>query len=395
MAVFSPWALGSVPRWAVAVMNAAGCLVGLVWLLGRLAEARHPGSIPRRNPTRPRWITRGFGGLTILVLVWTLVSALNAKSFFVPGEDRLEDYPHYLSWLPHSYDGPATWFAFWTYLGLAGVFWGGGDWLIALSDDERDCRERKCDGALFSRNARVLLWVLAINGGLLALVSMAQRLDGTPKLLWLFDGPGPMAQFGPFDYRGNAAQYFNLLWPSVLGFWWELGRSEQAVGYSPGRVGGSPRMFLPLAVVAMAACPFVATTRGGAMVAGGLLGVGFGVFILAPGRKGRLRRGVALGACALGVTVGLWLGWAKLGPRLLPPDLAEPLALSEPIEAFDLQMRVRVPDGRVPNKIHLVSLSRYSRWSVTEPGQFLVRIFTNGALVVQQYGVEPPDNRLR
>src|SRR5262249_31615049 len=27
-------------------------------------------------------------------------------------------------------------------------------------------------------------------------------------------------QFGPYAYRANAAQYFNLLWPVCLGFWW-------------------------------------------------------------------------------------------------------------------------------------------------------------------------------
>ena len=34
-----------------------------------------------------------------------------------------------------------------------------------------------------------------------------------------------ITQFGPYAYRANASQYFNLLWPVCLGFWWTLNRS--------------------------------------------------------------------------------------------------------------------------------------------------------------------------
>ena len=35
-------------------------------------------------------------------------------------------------------------------------------------------------------------------------------------------------QLGPFAYRSNGAQYFNLLWPVCLGFWWTLHRSASS-----------------------------------------------------------------------------------------------------------------------------------------------------------------------
>jgi len=64
-------------------------------------------------------------------------------------------------------------------------------------------------------------------------------------------------QFGPFAYRANASQYFNLLWPVTLALWWTLQRG--------GRRGAKVNLLLVCCVL-VAACPIISTSRGGALV---------------------------------------------------------------------------------------------------------------------------------
>ncbi len=49
-------------------------------------------------------------------------------------------------------------------------------------------------------------------------------MDGSQKLLWLFNNHinGGHGAFGPFPYQSNGAQFLNLNWPIMLGFWWLL-----------------------------------------------------------------------------------------------------------------------------------------------------------------------------
>ena len=57
---------------------------------------------------------------------------------------------------------------------------------------------------------------LILSTVVLAIVSIIQRIDGTPNLLWFYDrerfGAGYQS-FGPFGYRSNGAQYINLVLP--------------------------------------------------------------------------------------------------------------------------------------------------------------------------------------
>src|SRR5208282_2229812 len=102
----------------------------------------------------------------------------------------------------------------------------------------------------------------------LAIEGLMQRVEGGNKLLWLvvprYDQSAE-TQFGPYAYRANAAQYFNLLWPAVLGFWWAsvsaLRRRRSANSERQNRIA----VLLPC-VVLMAICPLVSSSRGGAIV---------------------------------------------------------------------------------------------------------------------------------
>ena len=159
-------------------------------------------------------------------MLYCLLSAWNARAIYHPGQWSFE-YRNAIPWLPHSYDQAASWEAFWKYLGLAGLFWALRDWLLTLSPKEAARFDLEGfpshAGSRLPVRLRRLFWILTVNGTLLAIEGLMQRAEGGNKLLWLIVPryeKDAETQFGPYAYRANAAQYFNLLWPAVLGFWW-------------------------------------------------------------------------------------------------------------------------------------------------------------------------------
>lgn len=366
MVVFSPWAFGTTEPWAIRVMNVAGYALGFflaakLWI--RWAKGYRP----------PRWdagtgfgrAESGHGGfrlakvLTVclaivsgLILLFCLVSAWNARSTYHPWQARFE-YHAYVSWLPHSYDSTRSWSAFWSYLGLACGFWAARDWLLGMTEVEGRTAGRQSSGGERLRSwplptrLRRLLWVLCVNGALLGVEGIVQRLEGSGELLFLVKprvNPAAVTQFGPYAYRANASQYFNMVWPVCLGFWWILHRTR----------GTSLRRHhaLLLCAIIMAACPTISTSRGGALISAGL-GLGAVVF-LAIGGLLSIRRekpqawaaGLAVGAVVLFVAaalgLGYALGWKALRPRLEQLgegfegreqmyELAEPMAKDFPL----------------------------------------------------------------
>jgi O-Antigen ligase len=300
-----------------------------------------------------RTLTRWLAVLTVVMLGYCFVSAVNPHSTYHP--DRRWFEPHsFVAWLPHSYDSSSTWFAFWQYLGLAFVFWAVRDWLLGKTHAERsrsESRNQKAEmgnprspiplgtrsssssaplgspssvlrppssgSALPSRLNR-LLWVVCLNGAVLALESILQRLSGTNKLLWLklpHWNRTAESQFGPYAYRGNAAEYLNLVWPVCLAFWWTLrclaGRgSDRTV-----RAGGRAYVILLPCVVLIAAGPIISTARGGAAVAAGALVVATTLLLLERHGSYWQRLGVA-GLFVAVLTLAGWLGWTQLEARL-------------------------------------------------------------------------------
>jgi hypothetical protein len=161
--------------------------------------------------------------------------------------------------------------------------------------------------------------VLCINGAVLGLEGILQRLSGTNKLLWAIQpriNYLAEAQFGPYAYRSNAAQYLNLLWPVCLGFWVVLRKANARIRRAGARIGESSHVVLLPATVIMAACPVISTSRGGAIVAA----IGL---ILSAALLWRMVRqepvGTRLGLLTLFLTIVCfsgYLGWAKLSVRL-------------------------------------------------------------------------------
>lgn len=336
MIIFSPWAFGTTEHWSTWMMNVAGYALGVLLLIKLFIRevkgypasrwekfSAHSGLNFRHRPPA-RFLAKVLAVLTLAFLVYCLTSALNAGASY-NSQTRLFEYRHYFGWLPHSFDQHRTWFTFWTYLGLAGSFWAVHDWLSGMTSEEERAAHLRTENdsnksaLLLPSRLRWLLWLCCVNGALLGIEAIVQRASGSSKLLFLVQpvvNPEGETQFGPYAYRSNAAQYFNLLWPLCLGFWWTLQRA--------GGLRYKVHHLLLACAAIMAACPMISTSRGGALVAAGILILAVILlplmnFLTSAGRVGPPRWGTAgmLGLFfAVAVTLGWYFGWDTLAPRM-------------------------------------------------------------------------------
>ena len=330
--LFGPWAFGTTQPWSIQVLNGVGFSLGLLWL-GKLF-IRSIGYQPLRwtqfsgNGESGRWLraehrfTLMLAAGTFCILLYCLISAWNARAIYHPDQWSFE-YRRAVLWLPHSYDQASSWEAFWKYLGLAGLFWALRDWLLTLSP--REAARFEPEDFPNQTNSRLpvrlrrLFWILSVNGTLLAIEGIIQRAEGGNKLLWLMVpryNQDPQSQFGPYAYRANAAQYFNLLWPSVLGFWWagvSSLRRCKSVKHSAQRKRLAA--LLPCVLV-MAICPLLSSSRGGAIVLAINLIMAGGVLWIAQRRRHWIAKLLLLLLLAGVVGGGGLLGWKTLVPRM-------------------------------------------------------------------------------
>ncbi len=334
MTVWAPWAFGSTSLFNRTVLALAGYVAGLL-LAGKWWVRRSTGYKPARwvEPTpRGETLVRFLAALTVVFLVYVLIGVLNARAvgeYISSGPTQgvnlnyLDRTP--ISWLPASYDRPVSLEAFFRWTSLALAFWAARDWFLGKTRSER----RETDPELmFFPGDRLNLWLWMLMGSsfLLAVVSIIQRMDGTEKLLWLVTprvrdpnsqwGYPPNFHFGPYNYRGNAAQYFNLIWPVAVGFWWTSREIERRTRGIAARAGQGPDvLLLPWAII-LGAAPIASTSRGGALVSV-ILAAGTGV-VLSSSRSIRTLKGrfSALGVVALVLAVGAWIGGGELLGRI-------------------------------------------------------------------------------
>jgi len=411
MVIFTPWALGTTWLWAIWTMNVTAYVLGLLLFLKwfvrgrtgyqpeRWGEATSPDadSPGQRRFAPERALPFAMAGLTVSVLAYCLISALNARATFLLEEDRFE-YHKFIPWLPHSYDGPRTWFAFWTYLGLAFFFWALRDWLLSMARRERHSQRQLPEdtpcvlGAALPVRLRRLLWILCSSGALLALEGTLQRLDGTNKLLWLVEpywNKTAEAQFGPYAYRSNAAQYLNLLWPVCLGFWWTLRQTKPRAAGHTIRVGSGAELLLVPCAVLMAAGPIISSSRGGAAVAGGMA-VLVSCFLLdLRRRKHRMPWGIIpvfTGVLALGAT----LGWPALKKRFTAPPIVHLSGLRIGTNIFSLHLSFPCPSTNPALNKVLAAMSGDTTWPFA-PWSFVASVETDGSLQARLTGASNAD----
>ena len=341
MVIFSPWAFGTTEEWSMRTMNAGGYTLGgllavklgIRWLKGyrplRWDWERRDAAHGHSGESGSSWLNpiTVLAALSVAIVAYCWLSAWNARASIEPETLGFAYRANYIAWLPHSMDSSRSWPAFWKYLALACSFWTILDWLPGktaseqLGEGQSSGRHRSGSGSgpLFPARLRRLLWVLAINGGLLGLEGIVQRLEGSGLLLFMVRPREHMtaqAQFGPYAYRSNAAQYFNLLWPVCVGFWWTLNRGS---GFR--RAG---HHWVLVCALIMAACPIISTSRAGAMVAVGLVVLALlGLLTIEwlDGRRKGKRHGqratlALLSFAVVALGLGFALGWKALKPRL-------------------------------------------------------------------------------
>jgi len=325
MLVFSPWAFGTTEPWSIWVMNVCGYGLGLLLLIkmtvrwtkgyrpARWAEHAQAGHL--LQALRPYLLTRALAVLTLGILSYCLVAAVNARATFNPLSLTF-DYHDCVTWLPRSFDSHGTWEAFWRYVAAACWFWALRDWLLGKSAAEQAAQS--VTPALPIRLERVL-WVLAINGGFLGLEGIIQRLSDSPKLLFLVKPEihqSAQTQFASYAYRANGAQYFNLLWPVCLAFWWRTQRSKSLKPIA--------KRLLLAGTVIMASCPIISSARGAALVDLSMM-LAAALLLLVPlfffkdrypGKNKARSAGWVVLFLAGTLAAGLGLGWKQLRPRM-------------------------------------------------------------------------------
>ncbi len=318
--IFSPWAFGSTEPWSMRILNWAGWTLGLISALQWALRFRRPAAPSRWGAealgTGGRLLIWTVAAASLFLVAWCWISAWNASAAYSPQTLQF-DYLEHIPWLPHSFDAGSSWSSFRNYSALACFFWALRAWLMTKTAQDvlPDDRPKR----VLPIRLRRLLWILSINGAALALESLLQRLSGSTRLLWLVQptvNPGAESQFGPYAYRSNAAQYFNLLWPLTLGFWFLLHAWQRRS--APAR----PLHHLLLScVMLMAACPLVSDSRAGAVVTGGEL-VCSGFLLVAAFRGAPWSfRGALAGFTLLTLALGLNMGWESLTKRMTSLDV--------------------------------------------------------------------------
>jgi hypothetical protein len=350
MVVFSPWAFGTTDAWAIGVMNAAGYLAGSL-LLVKLAIRFSTGYRNARwgergseiqtgagdSSSAQHFLTKSLAILTAAIVGYCLVSALNARYNYDRPGAFLENARHSVSWLPvswlpHSYDQTRSWAFFWNYLALALSFWAVWDWIMGKTSVEEQAERGQLDdpkgrrASLLPERLRRLLWVLSVNGGIMGVEAIAQRMDGTAKLLFFapaYFNRAAISHFGPYEYRSNAAQYFGLLWPVALGLWWSLERAARRGLRDRKEFGLRGRHLILGCALVMAACPFFSLSRVGTVVTAANLAVAAGALWSAQHKEDRkTKAGIAIGV-ALVLGCSAWVIWGQLGPRFEKEALDE------------------------------------------------------------------------
>lgn len=416
--LFGPWAFGTTDPWAINVMNWICYGIGLL-LLGKWIVRLVCRYTPHRwgfsdapkswRKTASKCLTGALAVLTVVILLFCLVSAWNARATWVVGAGYFEYFDDYNPNLPHSYDAGSSWKAFYAYLALACFFWGLRDWVMGKTRIERHAfmagEEKEDSGSKrsssrspgfrgFPTRLKRLLWVISGNAALLSLVSIVQRLDGGNKLLWLVEprwNRTNQSQFGPYAYRSNAAQYLNLAWPLCLGFWWAMQRSFAENFRRTARLGqGAHVVLLPLAIL-IAIGPLVATSRGGVLIA--LLGsiAAVGLFILFAQRTTVATRiGITVLFSAI-IGLGAWLGWEPLQKRLSSPTVRFATTAGDIYSSeASVFTRLTVPTLEEKKTIYLPILSPIQTF-YTGPDSLVARILSNGQLQIYKVGTTTGD----
>jgi O-antigen ligase len=195
--VFLPWALGGMRPWTQFISLGLALLGFVLALIPRQYDAVHTGAGSFRLIMWPRLVRFPLFWLGLALLGLVLIHALNPAWVFVTdGKGWWMRQIPANPWLPKGVEVPFTSWGPWRMLLVYGTVW-----LTICS---------LWVGITRRRSIQAVFLALAVNGLLLALFGIAQRLLRSTNMFWLWTPSNVGAFFSSFAYKNHAGAYLLL-----------------------------------------------------------------------------------------------------------------------------------------------------------------------------------------
>ncbi len=241
---FLPWAFGARTPWAQLVSLGLSVLGFVLALWPRRYEGELAPDGEFTLHTWPRLLRFPPFWLGLAFVAYILAGALN------PAYERMSNGSvwflkplEHIDWLPSGIDAPFERMNAWRVLAIVGAVWLLGCSLWT---------------AITRRAAiQTILTGVVINGVVLSLLAILQKMTGATKILWFISG-APNYFHAMFYYKNHAAAYFNLVAIVAAGLMlWHHIRGLRHLERS------SPSPVFAFAYIVVAACVFMSGSRTG------------------------------------------------------------------------------------------------------------------------------------
>lgn len=239
---FLAWATGGRTPWAQAVSGGLGLIALVVALLPRTYEGEYSPDRTFRLHTFPRLLHFPPFWIGLIFLGYVTCQALNPAWVRATAGPYwwVAQVPH-TSWLPSGVSAPFEKMNAWRLL----AFWGGA-WALGCA---------LWIGLTRRVSAQAVLIALIINGCILAIIGILQKITGATEILWFIKSPASYF-VSTFVYKNHGAAYFNIILVVAVGFMvWHYARSLRRLERS------SPAPVFAFAAIVLASIVFMSVSR--------------------------------------------------------------------------------------------------------------------------------------
>lgn len=239
---FLAWATGGRTPWAQCVSLALGLTALVVSLLPRDYDGEYSPDRTFRLHTFPRLLHFPCFWIGLIFLGYVACQALNPAWIRATAGPYwwVAQIPH-IDWLPSSVSAPFEKMNAWRLL----AFWGGA-WALGCA---------LWIGLTRRVAAQAVLIVLIINGCILAIIGILQKISGAKEILWFIKAPASYF-VSTFVYKNHGGAYFNIILVVCVGFMvWHYVRSLRRLERS------SPAPVFAFASIVLASLVFMSVSR--------------------------------------------------------------------------------------------------------------------------------------